>query len=211
MQAGGHGRDDLLVNFLDGVFAFDEDNAVWFAESDLAVFCPDSCVEGVLLRLEAIFILPGLGLNTLVAAAGAGKRGLQAGQKEEGQIRLEVAAKEAVQSKHGLGAKLTAPALVGLSGVGKAVAEDDFALVKGGLDDFGNGLGAVGEHQGHFRHGREAGGAGVEDERADAVAGDCATGLTGEDGFDQFPGPQMRGTGGTRFRRRELCLFIPRT
>ena len=73
LQAGGHGRDDLLVNFLDGVFAFDEDNAVWFAESDLAVFCPDSCVESILLRLEAIFILPGLGLNTLVAAAGAGK------------------------------------------------------------------------------------------------------------------------------------------
>ena len=73
LQAGRYGSDDLLVNFFDGVFAFYEDNAVRFAEGDFTVFLPDAGVEGVLLRLEAIFILSGLRLDALVAAAGAGQ------------------------------------------------------------------------------------------------------------------------------------------
>jgi hypothetical protein len=75
---------------------------------------------------------------------------------------------------------LAAASLVGFGRIGEAIAEDDFAGVEGGLDDFGDGLGAVGEHEGHFCHGREAGGAGVEDEGADAVAGDGAAGLAEE-------------------------------
>ena len=65
-------------------------------------------------------------------------------------------------------------ALVGLGGVGEAVAEDDGAGGEGGLDDLGDGLGAVGEHQGHLGErgdGAEGGfGAGVEEDGADAVA-----------------------------------------
>ena len=75
------------------------------------------------------------------------------------------------KSRTTCGAELAAAALVGLGGVGEAVAEDDLAGVEGGLDDFGDGLGAVGKHEGHLGHGGEAGGAGVEQDLADAVAG----------------------------------------
>ena len=49
------------------------------------------------------------------------------------------------------------------------------------MDDFGDGLGAVGEHEGHFGHGIEGGGAGIEDQGADAVAGFSAAGLACQD------------------------------
>ncbi len=47
-------------------------------------------------------------------------------------------------------AELAASTLVGLGGVGVAVAEDDGAGGEGGEDDFGDGLGAVGEHERHL-------------------------------------------------------------
>ena len=47
-------------------------------------------------------------------------------------------------------AELAATALVGLGGVGVAVAEDDGAGGERGKDDLGDGLGAVGEHEGHL-------------------------------------------------------------
>jgi len=183
-QVGSDGSDDLLVDFFDGVIAFDKDHAIRFAERDFPVFLPHACIEGILLRLEAIFILTGLGLGALVAAAGANERRLQAGQQEDSQVGVQVAADEPVKLDHGLGAKLPPSTLVGLGGVGKAVAEDDFPLLQRRLNHLGDGLGAVGEHQGHFRHGSEAGRAGVEDEGADAVAGYGASGLAQEDGIE---------------------------
>jgi hypothetical protein len=41
----------------------------------------------------------GLGLYTLVAAAGADEAGLEAGQKQEGEVGLEIAADESVKSE----------------------------------------------------------------------------------------------------------------
>jgi hypothetical protein len=71
-------------------------------------------------------------------------------------------------------AELAAGSLVGLRGVGEAVAEDDGAGGERGFDDLGDGLGAVGEHEGHLGEradGAERGfGAGVEQNGANAVA-----------------------------------------
>ena len=78
LQAGGYGSDDLLVDFIDGVVAFNEDYAMLLPQCDFAVFFPDAGVEGILLRLEAIFILAVLRLDTLIAAAGADERRLEA-------------------------------------------------------------------------------------------------------------------------------------
>ena len=71
-----------------------------------------------------------------------------------------MAALPAMSSSLGLGRKtvewavnaylLAAAALIGLGGVGVAIAEDDGASGEGGEDDLGDGLGAVGEHEGHF-------------------------------------------------------------
>jgi len=61
-----------------------------------------------------------------------------------------------VEFEDALRAELAAAALVGFSGVSEAVAEDDFAGIEGGLDNLGDGLGAVGKHEGHFSHGERA-------------------------------------------------------
>jgi len=163
LQAGGYGSDYLLVDFVDGVIAFNEDYAMRLPQCDFAVFLPDAGVEGVLLQLEAILVLAVLRLDTLIAAPGADERRLEAGEKENGQVRLKISAEESVQFKNWLRAKLTAAALVGFRRVSKAVAEDDSSLLERRLDHLGDGLGAVGEHERHLRHGRKAGGTGVED------------------------------------------------
>ena len=82
---------------------------------------------------------------------------------------------------------MAASALVGLGGVGKAVADDDPAGVESRLNDLGDGLRAVGEHQRHLGHGRQGAGAGVEQNLADAVAGCGAAGLAEQDRFLAAP------------------------
>jgi hypothetical protein len=181
LEAVGYGGGDGFVDFFDGEVAFDEDDAGGFAGGDLTVLFPDAAVEGVLFSFKAAFVETVLRGDALVAPAGAGQAGFETGEQQEGEVGLEVGAEEAVQLEDGRGAELTASALVGLGGVGEAVAEDDFAGVEGGLDHFGDGLGAVGEHEGHFSHGGEAGGARIEHEGADAVAEGRAAGLAGDD------------------------------
>jgi hypothetical protein len=82
-----------------------------------------------------------------------------------------------MQVENDLGAELAAAALIGLGGIGEAVADHDAAGVESRLNDLGDGLGAVGKHEGHLGHGRDGGGAGVEQDLADAVAGGGAAGL----------------------------------
>ena len=107
----GYRLHNLLVDFIDGEVALNEDYAVGVAGGDLAVFLPDAAVEGVLLLLKAVFVFAGLGFVAGVAVAGAGERGIERGQEQEGQVGLEVAADEAVQIENDLRAELPAAAL----------------------------------------------------------------------------------------------------
>jgi hypothetical protein len=104
----------------------------------------------------------------LVAAAGAGEGGFERWEEKDGEVGLEVVADGGVHGEDAFAAELAAAALVGLGGVGVAVAEDDGAGGEGGEDDLGDGLGAVGEHEGHLGgggDGAEGGfGAGVEED-----------------------------------------------
>ena len=147
----------------------------------------DAAVEVVGLALEAVFVGALLFDVALVAAAGAAERGFERGEEEEGEVGLEVVAGGGMHGEDALAAELAASALVGLGGVGVAVAEDDGAGGEGGEDDFGDGLGAVGEHEGHLGGGSDGAegsfGAGVEQDAADAVAEGGAAGLAeGDDG-----------------------------
>ena len=62
-DALGDGLDDLLVDFVDGEVALDEDDAVGLAGGDFAVLFPDAAEEGVLLRLEAVFVAAGFSFD----------------------------------------------------------------------------------------------------------------------------------------------------
>ena len=67
------GFDDLLVYFINGEIALDENDAAWIAPGDLTILLPNALEEFTLLRLEAIFVVAGLGDGTLVAPTGAGE------------------------------------------------------------------------------------------------------------------------------------------
>jgi hypothetical protein len=84
---------------------------------------------------------------------------------------LQTGAEQAVQLEHNSGAQLTAAALVGLGRVRKAVAENDLASGAGGRQNFGDGLGAGGEHQRQFGQRGESRRTRIEHQGADAFAG----------------------------------------
>jgi len=84
-----------------------------------------------------------------------------------------------VHGQNDLRTEFAAATLVGLGGVGEAVAENDFARVESGLNDLGDSLGAVGEHERHLGGGSKVGIAGVEQDLADAVAGGGSPRLAG--------------------------------
>ena len=73
-EAFGHGFHNLLVDLVDAQVAFDQDDSFRFTGGDRAILMPDTAVEGVLLRFEAVFVLTGLGRDTIVAAAGSLER-----------------------------------------------------------------------------------------------------------------------------------------
>ncbi len=143
------------MDLVDGEIAFNEDDTLGFAGGYLAVFFPHAAVEAVLLSFEAVFVAAGFRFHAVVAAARAGERRLKSGQEQKREVGLESAANQAVEIENDLGAELAAAALVGLSRIGEAVADNDLAGVEGGLDDLGDGLRTIAEHEGHLGHGIE--------------------------------------------------------
>ena len=78
-EALGDGFDDLLVDLVDAEIAFDEDDAVWLAGGDFAIFLPGAAVEGFLLLFEAVFVAARLLISALVAMTGTGQAGFKGG------------------------------------------------------------------------------------------------------------------------------------
>jgi hypothetical protein len=76
-----------------------------------------------------------------------------------------------MQFENGGATQFSTFALVGLGGVGEAVADHDAALRECRLNYFGDVLRALGEHQGHFSHGGKARGGGIQQNLADFFAG----------------------------------------
>lgn len=164
-----HQREDLLVNRIDGLVAFDDENAARFPRGYLAIFQINTAVEIAVLALEAPLIGCERG-GTVVAAARTCERTVEVSEQEDGQIGLETAAHHAVHAQHDITAKLTASALIRLGGIGVAIAKDDAALVESGANDFRDGLRAIGKHQPQLGHRSEFLGLGIEKDGADSIA-----------------------------------------
>lgn len=177
----GDDFDDLLVNFVDAETALDEHDAAWFATGNLPVFFPDPLEKFALFQLEAVLVFSGLSDGALVTASCATKARMQRRKKQDSEVWPEIAADEAVQREDAFGSELTSAALVSLSGVGEAIAKDDPAGGQCGLDHLGNSLGAISEHQSHFGHWSKGRRSGVEQQGANAIAGCCSAGLSGDD------------------------------
>ena len=151
--------------------------AEMFTLGDFKKLCFDTAEESVLFGLKAAFVASGFGFGCGVAAAGALEGFFDGRNEEDGEVGLEIAAEAGVEVEDDSGAKLTAAALVSLSGVSEAVADDDFAGGECGSDNFLDDLGAIGEHHGQLGQGRHAGGFGVEEQGADLVADGGSAGL----------------------------------
>ena len=132
---------DLAMDGFDGAVAVDDDDARGFAGGDLAVFVVDAAVEGSSSRSKRPSSWPAAAVRSLRRRArwrdlskSARSRSVRSG--------LRPAAHGFVHAQNDLAAELAAAALVGLGGVGEAIAEDDVAAMKGGRDDLGDALGA---------------------------------------------------------------------
>src|SRR5215472_16660685 len=95
-----HRFDDLFVNLVDREIAFDQDDAIGFAASDLAILLPNALEKFTLFLLEPILILPRLCCRALIATACASEAGLKRRKKQQREIGLQVTADEAVQFKY---------------------------------------------------------------------------------------------------------------
>lgn len=138
---------NLLMYLVDAQVAFDCDDTQWLACGYFPVLGVDAGEEGIFLAFEATFVDLCI---ARVAAAGAGEGSGEIGKQEDGQVWLKIVAEETVQIENDLGAELAAASLVGLGGVGEAVAENEFSCSEGGLDDFLDRLCAVSEHHGEL-------------------------------------------------------------
>jgi len=182
---------DLLMHGVDGAVAFDHDDAGGIAGGDLAVFVVDAAMKELVLALEACFVAFGAG-GSVVAAAGAVEGLVEIGEQQEGEVGIEAAAQGLVHAQDDFAAELAAAALIGLARVSEAIAENDVAAVERGRDDFGDALGASGEHESQLGHGVEALGLRVEEQSTDAVADAGASRLAG-DGDVETLGFEVRG------------------
>ncbi len=97
---------------------------------------------------------------------------------------MQVSDQGAMQVMHRLAAEFASAALVGLAGIGEAVAENDLSGCQRRENDFVGVLGAGGEHERQFRHGSEAGGARIEQQAPDFFSGDGASGFAGHRYWD---------------------------
>ena len=170
---------NLLVNDVDGAVAFNHDDAGGIAGGDLAVFVVNAAVKELVLALEAGFVALGAG-GAVVAATSAVEGLVEIREQQEGEVGIEAAAHGPVHAEDDFAAELAATALIGLTGVREAIAENNVAAVERGRDDFGDALGASGEHESELGHGIEALGFRVEEQGADAVADAGASRLAGD-------------------------------
>src|SRR5579862_1761623 len=172
-QFGEHDVKNFGVSLRWGAAGVDHGHAVGIALGDGEVSVTHAGEKGAALLLEAVFVFLGAAIlrRSLVAAAGAFDAGGDVGVHEDGEIGLQVVAQDAVEFEHGFTSELAAGSLIGLSGIGEAVAEYDFALRHRGCDDFVDVLGARGEHQRHLGHRSEACSGRVENDVADFLSG----------------------------------------
>ena len=122
-----------------------------------------------------------LGLLLHAGLRGPGEAGFDVDIDENGAVRDQSAAGDAVEVVDGIGAEATAGALVGERGVCESIAQYDFPCGERRQDHFVDVLCTAGEHQQKFGGGLEVGAGVVEQQLADLCADAGAAGFLGFD------------------------------
>jgi hypothetical protein len=181
-QLAPNQSNDLGVGGGGWATRIDQGNALRFAARNLEVCIPDPGKKSTALLLKTILIA----FTALISGGPAyvtAARTINAGGEirvhENCQLRLQIAAQDAVKREYWPGAELASATLIRLRGVSEPVTQDEFSFTQSGLNYFFNVLRARGEHQGKLGRGRQMGGASVEDDLANLLARVSATRLTG--------------------------------
>lgn len=111
------------------------------------------------------------------AAAGARQALLHRQVEQQGEVRNEAIGGPALQFGDALERLAAATALVGVAGVGEAVGQDPASRRQRGTDGTAHQLGARGEHEQQLGLGGEPLELGIEQHRADGLAGGRAAGF----------------------------------
>src|SRR3569623_919511 len=163
----------------DASAAIDHDATFRLGCGEIEIAAADVLVEFGALIIDARFGLAG----ALVAAFGAGEAGFEIDINQDGGVRLETLAGDAVEFPDDGGIE-TAPApLINERRIGEAIAQDDLAKGERGADNFLHVMGAAGEIELQFGAGEDGGVGRVEQDAADVAADFGAAGLYG---FDHF-------------------------
>src|SRR5579863_7311607 len=109
--------------------------------------------------------------GALIAQAGASHAHRGIGVEQDRQVRLQVAAENAMQFEHGPATQLATTSLVSFGGIGEAIAENNLPAIERGLNHLRNMLSAGGEHQRHFCQRRKTLRGGVEQHPANLFSG----------------------------------------
>ncbi len=171
------------MRFIRGATSVDDVHSLGLTVRDGQIGVADASEKSAtfLFKTVFVFVRVPIGIFTFsIAAAGAFDTVDGVVIEQDGEIRLQVSAKDFVQPENGLGTELTASALVGFGGIGKAIAKNDAAFGEGRKDDLVDVLSAGGEHQRHFGERGQPGRGGVQQDLANAFAGRGAAGFAGD-------------------------------
>src|SRR5215475_1594747 len=106
--------------------------------------------KGAIFALETAFVGSISIYSRLITAASTVHAGSDIGVHEDGQVRLQISAEDAMQFQDRDTAQPASAALVGLAGISKAVAQHDISGCKGRQNDFLNMLSTRCKHQRQF-------------------------------------------------------------
>ena len=159
----------------------DQRDSLWFASRNRKIGGADSGEESAALLFEAVLVVLAaaiFGGVGFITATGTLYTCSHVGIHEDGEVRLQAVAQDAMQSQHRLAAQLAASTLIRFGGIGEAVAEHNPAFRQRRLDHFRYVLRARGKHQRQFRHWGEASRGGIQQEPADFLSRGGSTRLT---------------------------------
>src|SRR5579872_666204 len=158
------------MNYTAGAPRVQDFDPVWLACGDFQIFVPDPLKKCPAFFFKAVLVLFAAARQGQVSAARPIHAGGNVGVHQDRKVRPDVAAKNAMQGQDRLAAQSASAALVGLRGVGEAVAENEFSFSDAGQNHFFQMLRARGEHQREFGLRRKPAGGGVQQHFTDFLA-----------------------------------------
>src|SRR5579872_5914970 len=131
------------MRFIWGAAGIDHNYAPRLASRNGEIRAPHSSKEAPALLLETVLVsscrIVVAGLSLVPPACAIVACG-HIRVHQDGEVGQQTSTQDSMQGQHNFTAQLASAALIGLSGIGKPIAQHNLALAKSRLDHFGNVL-----------------------------------------------------------------------